>query len=116
MCESEFEIHRRTIIKAAAAFAVGTAAGSICGYCDEVGAFENGVGTFTADDMDNDLPIKVKGVWDRITPESCRWYQVISRDGGKTWQENWLMDWTRVRGSGVRNCSDRPMQGRYQCL
>lgn len=60
------------------------------------GAFENGVGTFIADDRDGDIPIKAKGVWDRITPQSCRWYQAASRDGGKTWEENWFMDWVRV--------------------
>jgi hypothetical protein len=28
----------------------------------QTGVFENGVGTFTADDMDGDKPIKVRGV------------------------------------------------------
>jgi hypothetical protein len=58
-----------------------------------VGVFENGVGSFLADDTDGALPIKVRGVWDRITPTSCRWYQAISRDGGTVWQEDWFMDW-----------------------
>jgi hypothetical protein len=60
------------------------------------GVFENGVGTFLADDVDGDHPITVRGVWDRITPTSCRWHQAISRDGGKTWEGNWFMDWVRV--------------------
>jgi hypothetical protein len=60
------------------------------------GGFENGVGTWIADDTDDGAPIKVRGVWDRITPSSCRWHQAVSRDGGKTWQENWFMDWTRA--------------------
>lgn len=62
----------------------------------QVGVFEDGVGTFTADDKDGDKPIKVKGVWDRITRTSCRWWQAVSWDDGKTWEENWLMDWTRA--------------------
>lgn len=62
----------------------------------QTGVFENGVGTFTADDKDGDKPIKVKGVWDRITPRSCRWWQAVSWDDGKTWEENWFMDWTRA--------------------
>ncbi len=61
----------------------------------QTGAFENGVGTFIADELDGDKPIKVKGVWDRISPNSCRWYQSISTDGGSTWQDQWFMDWTR---------------------
>lgn len=60
------------------------------------GTFADGAGTFLADDMDGDTPIKVRGVWDRITPTSCRWHQAISRDGGKTWEGNWFMDWTRA--------------------
>jgi len=60
------------------------------------GVFTNGVGTFTADDVDGKQPIKVRGVWDRITASSCRWHQATSRDGGKTWQENWFMDWQRA--------------------
>lgn len=60
------------------------------------GAFVDGVGTFIADEMDGDTPIKVRGVWDRITAASCRWHQAISRDGGKTWEDNWFMDWTRA--------------------
>lgn len=60
------------------------------------GSFEDGVGTFTADDFDGDKPIQVRGVWDRITKTSCRWHQAVSRDGGKSWDGNWYMDWTRV--------------------
>ena len=59
------------------------------------GSFVDGVGTFEADDVDGTTPIKVRGVWDRITKSSCRWYQTVSRDGGKTWQPNWFMDWVR---------------------
>ncbi len=61
-----------------------------------MGSFKDGVGTFIADDEDNGKPIKARGVWDRITPTSCRWYQSTSTDGGKTWVDNWFMDWVRV--------------------
>ncbi len=60
------------------------------------GVFADGAGTFLADDTDNGQPIKVRGVWDRITKVSCRWHQAVSRDGGKTWDENWFMDWARA--------------------
>ena len=61
------------------------------------GSFENGAGIFIADDVDNGKPIKARGIWDQITPTSCRWSQAISRDEGRTWEENWVMQWTRVR-------------------
>lgn len=60
------------------------------------GVFKDGAGVFEVDDVDGDQPIKVRGVWDQITKSSCRWYQAVSRDGGKTWEENWVMHWTRV--------------------
>lgn len=60
------------------------------------GSFADGVGTWDSDDVDGETPIIVRGVWDQITPKSCRWYQAVSRDDGKTWEENWIMDWTKV--------------------
>ena len=60
------------------------------------GVFVDGVGTFVSDMKDGDTPIQVRGIWDAITPTSCRWRQSLSRDGGATWDDNWLMDWTRV--------------------
>ncbi len=60
------------------------------------GNFEDGVGAFVAEEKDGDRTMIVKGVWDRITPDSCRWYQATSTDGGKTWDENWTMAWTRA--------------------
>lgn len=60
------------------------------------GVFVDGAGTFQAIEFEEGRPITVRGVWDRITPTSCRWHQAVSRDGGKTWEENWFMDWTRA--------------------
>ncbi len=60
------------------------------------GSFENGAGIFVSDDTDNGAPVKYAGIWDRISPAACRWRQAASRDGGKTWDQSWIMDWTRV--------------------
>jgi hypothetical protein len=56
-----------------------------------------GGGLFLADDEDEGKPVKVRAVWDKITPTSCRWYQCLSRDGGKSWEYGYYMDWARVR-------------------
>jgi hypothetical protein len=61
-----------------------------------MGSFHEGVATFLSDEVDNGVTIKARGVWDRITPASCRWHQATSKDGGQTWDPNWFMDWTRV--------------------
>ena len=60
------------------------------------GGFRDGVGTFTADEAFRGKPIKVRFTWSRITPTSARWEQAFSPDGGKTWEVNWEMDFTRL--------------------
>ncbi len=60
------------------------------------GSFENGAGIFVSDDEEDGKPVKWIGVWDLITPKSCRWRQAVSRDAGKSWQQTWIMDWRRA--------------------
>jgi hypothetical protein len=60
------------------------------------GYFENGVGTFISEDTDKGKPVLYRGVWDEITERSCRWRQGASYDGGKTWDDSWIMQWTRA--------------------
>jgi NIPSNAP len=36
-----------------------------------------------------------------VTSATPRWEQAFSVDGGKTWETNWIMDFTREPGSGV---------------
>lgn len=61
------------------------------------GHFINGDGIFRGEwlDADKQQTWQVYSAWDRITPDSCRWHQSISQDG-KTWEEQWSMDWVRV--------------------
>ncbi len=59
------------------------------------GVFIDGVGEFSGDPPE--AKDRSKGIWDLITPISCRWRQFVSNDGGKTWKEDWDMRWTRVR-------------------
>lgn len=62
-----------------------------------VGNFTNGVGTFEGDDTFNGKPIKVRFIWSDITADSAHWEQAFSPDGGKTWETNWRMQFTRVK-------------------
>ena len=59
------------------------------------GRFENGVGTFYADDTLRGKPIRVRFIWSHITATSAHWEQAFSPDGGKTWEINWLTDFRR---------------------
>jgi hypothetical protein len=64
----------------------------------QLGEFIGGAGLFTFDDTQDDgRQEKIRAVWDKITPTSCRWYQCMSKDQGKTWEYGWYMDWTRVK-------------------
>jgi hypothetical protein len=62
----------------------------------QLGSFENGAGIFLTNDVTDGVPAKCVGVWDNITPRSCRWRQALSRDGGQTWDQNWIMEWSRA--------------------
>lgn len=60
------------------------------------GRFQNGVGLFYADETFNGKPIKVRFIWSNITKTSARWEQAFSPDGGKTWETNWVMNFSRT--------------------
>lgn len=62
----------------------------------QLGQFIDGEGVFLADDEWDGQKVRIKAIWDKITPTSCRWYQMMSRDDGKSWESGWYMDWTRV--------------------
>lgn len=60
------------------------------------GTFEDGVGTFLAEDIWKGTPVRVRFRWSDITPQSARWEQAFSTDGGATWEVNWVMKFTRA--------------------
>jgi hypothetical protein len=64
------------------------------------GSFEHGVGEFFGADEHNGQPVQVRFRWSGITPDSARWEQAFSGDGGETWEMNWVMDFTRVGEAG----------------
>ncbi|MDB6095664.1 MAG: hypothetical protein JWM32_3226 [Verrucomicrobia bacterium] len=59
------------------------------------GTFENGVGTFYAEDTLAGRPIRVRFRWSDTATEKPRWEQAFSADAGKTWETNWVMVFTR---------------------
>ena len=61
-----------------------------------VGRFENGDGTFLAEDSLNGRPILTRFLWLNTRTETPRWEQAMSVDGGASWETNWTMDFTRA--------------------
>src|SRR5215207_1245179 len=62
-----------------------------------IGAFKNGRGEFYGQETFNGRAIFVRFVISDITPDSCRFEQAFSDDGGKTWEVNWIAVDTRVK-------------------
>jgi hypothetical protein len=60
-----------------------------------VGCFSNGVGTFYSRETYNGAEIKVRFTWSDITPHSALWEQSFSTDEGRTWEVNWIMEFSR---------------------
>ena len=68
-----------------------------------IGEFRNGHGEFFDQETLNSRAIFVRFVISDITPNSCRFEQAFSDDGGKTWEVNWIATDTRVNDE-----SDKP--------
>jgi hypothetical protein len=60
------------------------------------GGFKNGRGDFYDHEMFNGKPIFARNSFFDITANSVSFEQAFSEDGGKTWEANWLMTFTRT--------------------
>jgi hypothetical protein len=69
------------------------------------GEFKNGRGDFFDQEPFNGRAIYVRNSFLDITPNSSRFEQAFSDDGGKTWEKNWVMTFTRSKVE-----SDKPVQ------
>ena len=60
-----------------------------------VGTFSGDTGVFEGVDIFEGRPILVRYTWSGITTPTPRWEQAFSEDGGRTWEANWIMEFTR---------------------
>jgi hypothetical protein len=60
------------------------------------GRFEGGVGRFEGEDSHAGRQVLVRFVWTPQGPDTARWEQAFSADGGGSWEVNWTMDFARV--------------------
>src|SRR6266550_9077350 len=69
------------------------------------GSFENGIGSFYGDYMQDGKPMRLRFLWSNITPTSARWEQSLSSDGGKTWGTNWIMNFNRDTANSAQGAA-----------
>ena len=62
-----------------------------------IGEFKDGRGEFFDQETLDGRAILVRFVISAITPDSARFEQSFSADGGKTWEVNWIATDTRVK-------------------
>lgn len=60
------------------------------------GRFEGKVGTFLSQESIGGIATQVRGRFTDISPGEATWEQAMSRDGGKTWETNWIMRYLRT--------------------
>ena len=61
-----------------------------------IGEFRDGRGEFYGQETLDGRAILVRFVIEGITPDSCRFEQAFSDDGGRTWEVNWIAVDTRA--------------------
>lgn len=61
-----------------------------------VGEFKNGTADFVDQEVYNGRTILLRFGVSVTSPTTCRFIQSFSADGGKTWEENFVVDETRV--------------------
>ena len=60
-----------------------------------VGGFEGRKGTFYAQDVFKDQPIRVRTTYEPLAPDHAQWMQAFSPRDTEQWEVNWIMDFKR---------------------
>jgi hypothetical protein len=66
-----------------------------------MGEFKNGRGDFMDVEQFDGRTIFVRNVFSDLKRDSARFEQAFSADGGRTWDTNWIMTWTREKDPTV---------------
>jgi hypothetical protein len=68
-----------------------------------IGEFKDGRGEFYSQESFNGRAVWVRFIISAITPDSLRFEQSFSGDGGKTWEPNWIAIDTRMKDATARS-------------
>lgn len=61
-----------------------------------VGGFAGRKGTFYANDVFKNQPIRVRTTYEPLTPDHAQWTQAFSPRATEQWEINWIMDFKRA--------------------
>ena len=61
-----------------------------------VGGFDGPRGEFYSHETYRGRHILARFIWASLSGDACRWEQAYSVDGGKSWETNWIMEFTRT--------------------
>lgn len=67
-----------------------------------IGRFQNGRGEFYDQETFEGMSIFSRFIWTPISDAMCRWEQAFSADGGRTWETNWIMEFSRREDTSGR--------------
>src|SRR5579862_3250220 len=62
-----------------------------------IGKFHDGKGEFYDQETFDGRTIFARYLWFVLSPTSARWEQAFSVDFGKTWETNWIIEYTRAK-------------------
>jgi hypothetical protein len=68
-----------------------------------VGEFKDRRGEFFDQESFNGKAILARNGFSAMTPDSSRFEQAFSNDGGRTWETNWVMRFTRTKDEPQKN-------------
>jgi len=78
------------------------------------GTFRDGVGTFYSHEDYQGRMILVRFLWTAAGGDAARWEQSFSADGGRSWESNWVMEFTRDAAPAARRCGGVVELRRYR--
>jgi hypothetical protein len=93
-------------------------ANSISGAISQptIGEFKNGRGEFYDQETFNGRAVLVRFVISNINPDSCRFEQAFSDDGGKTWEVNWIATDTRLKDEPAKQNGEASSESSPQSI
>lgn len=62
-----------------------------------VGAVVDGVATLFGEERFEGRIVGLRYVYRNLSPQNASWEQAYSDDGGKSWEINWVMNFTRIQ-------------------